>query len=59
MAKAKSKRPVRGKDWHGWALKYDDTGLCFFARGGLKPADIRGAKWVKVRFVEVKGNSYE
>ena len=55
----KKRKLIKGKDWHGWAMKFGDNGeLSFFAADrrpirytNMPPED----KWVKVKFVEVPG----
>lgn len=61
MAKRKLKsarRRIRGRDWHGWALKLagekGPAALCHWAEPGNKPKSEGDNKWVRVKFVELK-----
>ena len=55
----KRKRLVRGKDYDGWALRYEDgtylVRMLFKApdREQRNMARILHGKWVRVKFVEV------
>jgi hypothetical protein len=51
----KKRRPVRGKDWHGWGLK--DKGDGHLVVGFVRPfrsPKFPGFEWVKVKLVEVE-----
>jgi len=53
-------RIKRGRDWHGWAWKFDDTTIHKTELGWWAECDkpkrqpvANGGKWVRVKFVEV------
>lgn len=53
-----AKRLVRGRDWHGWAIREDGTGRVIAPMYDRTPGSSRqilvGGRWVRVKLVVVR-----